>query len=151
MKFGLFIEEIWAKIAVGTLIYHWKSILAVGSKSGSNLAVGLPYYHWSRRINTDVIWAVRSRCMKEGKYHKKIMLHRYFVTRGDFFKISPIYLPEPIYRRYLRKYLPIYRRYFGDIYGNISPPIFLHEILCRPLPIHDISPIYPDIFLLCHD
>ena len=57
--------------------------------------------------------------------------HRYFVTRGDYFKISPIYLPEPIYRRY-----------FGDIYRNISPPIFLHEISCRPLLIHDISAIY---------
>ena len=63
--------------------------------------------------------------------------HQYFVTRGDFFKKSPIYLPEPIYRRY-----------FGNICINISPPIFLHEISCRPLPIHDISPIYPDIFLL---
>ena len=62
---------------------------------------------------------------------KSAIYHRYFVTRGDFFKISPIYLPEPIYRRY-----------FGDIYGNISPPIFLHEISCRPLPIHDISAIY---------
>ena len=76
---------------------------------------------------------------KNQRYISDISLiyHRYFTTRGDFFQISPIYLFEPIYRRY-----------FGDIYGNISPPIFLHEISCRPLPIHDISPIYPDIFLL---
>ena len=67
--------------------------------------------------------------------------HRFFATRDDFLKKSPIYFPEPIYRRY-----------FGDIYGNISSPIFLHEISCRPLPIHDISPIYPDIFLhACDD
>ena len=92
--------------------------------------------HLGRRINTGVICAVKSRCIKEGKYHQKIseispIYHRYFATRGDFFKISPIYLSEPIYRRY-----------FGDIYGNISPPIFLHEISCWPLPIHDISAIY---------
>ena len=121
MKFRLFIEEIWAKIVVGTLIYHWKSILAVGSKSGSNLAVGLPYYHWSRRINTDVIWAVRSCCMKEGKYHQKItdispIYHRYitdispiFCHQRRFFQkisnISPRTDILPIFWRYLRKYL----------------------------------------------
>ena len=65
--------------------------------------------------------------------------HRYFVTRGDFFFKFSIYLPKPIYCRY-----------FGDIYENISPPIFLHKISCQPLPIHDISPIYPDIFLLAY-
>ena len=65
---------------------------------------------------------------------RQIMLHE----GGEISpKKSPIYLSEPIYRRY-----------FGDIYGNISPPIFLHEISCRPLPIYDISAIYPDIFLL---
>ena len=36
----------------------------------------------------------------------------------------------------------IYRRYFGDIYGNISSPIFLYEISCRLIPIQDISAIY---------
>ena len=35
MKFGLFIEEIWAKIAIETLIYFWKSILAVIKKLGA--------------------------------------------------------------------------------------------------------------------
>ena len=83
-----------------------------------------------------MIWAVKSCCMKEGKYHQKIsdispIYHRFFATRGDFLKKSRIYLPEPIYRRY-----------YGDVYGNISSPIFLHEISCRLLPIHDISAIY---------
>ena len=57
--------------------------------------------------------------------------HWFFAIRGNFLKKSPIYLPEPIYDRY-----------FGDVYGNISSPIFLHEISCRPLPIHYISAIY---------
>ena len=66
------------------------------------------------------------------------MIYRRFIaTRGNFFTKSPIYLPQPIYRRY-----------FGDFCRNISISIFLHEISCRPLSIHDISTIYPDIFLL---
>ena len=41
--------------------------------------------HLGRWINTGVIWAVRSRCMKEGKYRKKIddlspINHRYIVN-----------------------------------------------------------------------
>ena len=40
MQNWLFIDEIWAKIAVGTLSYRLKLILAVGSQFGSNLAVG---------------------------------------------------------------------------------------------------------------
>ena len=60
-----------------------------------------------------------------------LIYHRFFATKGDFLKKSLIYFPEPIYGRY-----------FGDIYGNISSPIFLHEISCRLLPIHDISAIY---------
>ena len=31
MQNGLFIDKIWAKIAVGTLSYRWNSILVVGS------------------------------------------------------------------------------------------------------------------------
>ena len=44
--------------------------------------------------------------------------------------------------RFISNILAIYHRYFGDICENISPPIFLHEISCQPLPIHDISAIY---------
>ena len=47
-------DEIWVKITIGTLFYHWKSILAIGSKSGSNLAIGSLYYHWNH------IWAIGS-------------------------------------------------------------------------------------------
>ena len=152
------IDEIWAiyrrnlgqnscwninlplKINFGRWIKNWE-------QSGRWIAILPLESHLGRRINTDVIWAVRSCCMKEWKYHKKI---------ND---ISPIYLRyiadiSPIFchqRRFFQNISdispktdisPIYRRYFGDIYGNISPPIFLHEISCRPLPIHDISAIY---------
>ena len=124
------------KICFSRWITNWE-------QSGRWIAILPLKSHLDRRINTGVIWTVRSHCMKEGTYHQKIsdispIYHRFFATRGDFLKKSPIYLTEPIYRRY-----------FGNIYGNISSPIFLHEISCRPLPIHDISPIYPDIFL--HD
>ena len=135
------IDEIWAiyrinlgqnsrwninlqlKINFGRWIKNW-------DQSGRWIAILPLESHLDRWINTGVIWVVKSRCMKEGKYHQNIsdispIYHRYFATRGDFFKKSPIY-----------------RRYFGDIYGNISPSIFLHEISCQPLPIHDISAIY---------
>ena len=65
--------------------------------------------------------------------------HRYFATRGDFFKKSPIYLPEPIYRRY-----------FGDIYGNISSRFFSMKYRVDPSRytiyrryITDISRYFP--------
>ena len=54
MQNELFIDEIWAKIVVGTLSYRWNSILAVGSQIGSNLAVGSLYNRWNR------IWVVGS-------------------------------------------------------------------------------------------
>ena len=74
--------------------------------------------HLGRRINTDVIWTVRSCCMKEGKYHKKIS------------DISPIYLryiadilsPKAIFSKYLR-YIS-QNRYIADIlaiFTEISP------------------------------
>ena len=146
------IDEIWAiyrinlgknsrwninlplKINFGRWIKNWE-------QSGRWIAILPLESHLGHRINTGVIWAVRLRCMKEGKYHQKIsdispIYHRYFATRGDFFKKSPIYLSEPIYRRY-----------FGDIYRNISPPIFLHEISCRPLPIFSSLLISGILFL----
>ena len=154
------IDEIWA-------IYRRN--LGQNSRWNINLSLKINFGHWiknweqsdcwiailpleshlGRRINTDVIWTVRSCCMKEGKYHKKIsdilpIYHRYFVTRGDFFKISPIYLPEPIYRRYIADILAIfteisplqffftkyrvdpsrytiYRRYIADISRHFPP------------------------------
>ena len=135
------IDEIWAiyrinlgqnsrwninlplKINFGRWIKNWE-------QSGRWIAILPLEWHLGHRIKTDVIWAVISRCMKEGKYRQKIddlspIYRRYLANRGDFFKKSSIY-----------------RRYFGNICGNIFPPIFLHEISCRPLPIHDISTIY---------
>ena len=129
------IDEIWAiykrnlgqnshwninlslKINFGRWIKNWEQF-------GRWISVLPLESHIGRRINMGVIWAVRSCCMKDGKYCQKIRdlssIYRwYFTTRGDFLKKSPIY-----------------RQYFGDICGNISPPIFLHEISCWPLPIH---------------
>ena len=117
------------KINFGHWIKNWE-------QSGCWITILPLESHLGRQINMGVIWTIRSHCIKEGKYHQKIndlspIYRRYFSTRGDFFKKSPIYLPEPIYHRY-----------FGDIYENISLPIFSHEISCRPLPIYDISAIY---------
>ena len=50
MQNELFIDEIWAKIAVGTLSYCWNLILVVGSQFGSNLAIGSLYYHWDSNL-----------------------------------------------------------------------------------------------------
>ena len=65
--------------------------------------------HLGRQINTGVIWAVRSRCIKEGKYHQKIsdispIYHRYIID------ILP---PEAIFLKYLRYISP--NRYIADI------------------------------------
>ena len=50
MQNGLFIDEIWAKIAVEILSYRWNLILAIGSQFGSNLAVGSLYYRWDSNL-----------------------------------------------------------------------------------------------------
>ena len=50
MQNGPFIDEIWAKIAIGTLSYRWNLILVVGSQFGSNLADGSLYYHWDSNL-----------------------------------------------------------------------------------------------------
>ena len=94
------------KINFSRWIKNWE-------QSGRWIAILPLESHLSRQINTGVIWAVRSRCIKEGKYHQKIndispIYHRFFATRGDFLKKSPIYLPEPIYRRYIADILAIF-------------------------------------------
>ena len=100
---------------------HWIAILPLKS-------------HLGRRINTDVIWAVRSHCMKEGKYHQKI---------SDISPISPIYLryitdilpPQAIFSKNLRYISPsryivnispifwriLWRKIGGEIFLQISP------------------------------
>ena len=72
------------KINFGRWIKNWE-------QSGRWIAILPLESHLGRRINTGVIWAVRSRCMKEGKYHQKI---------SDISSILPIYL------RYITDILP---------------------------------------------
>ena len=69
------------KINFSRWIKNWE-------QSGRWIAILPLESHLDRRINTGVIWAVRSRCMKEGKYHQKI---------------SDI---SPIYHRYITDFLP---------------------------------------------
>ena len=108
-------------------------------QSGRWIAILPLESYLGHQINTGVIWAIRSRCMKEGKYHKKISDISIFCHHRRFFQkifdISPRIDISPIFWRYLRKYLLL---------------IFFHEISCRPFPIHDISAIYLDIFLLAN-
>ena len=113
------IDEIWA-------IYRrnlgqnscWNINLPLKINFGRWIVILPLESHLGRRINTDVIWTVRSCCMKEGKYHKKIS------------DISPIYLryiadilsPKAISSKYLR-YIS-QNRYIADIlaiFTEISP------------------------------
>ena len=77
------IDEIWAiykrnlgqnnrwninlplKINFGHWIKNWE-------QSGRWIAILPLESHLGCRINTSMIWAIRSRCMKEGKYRQKI-------------------------------------------------------------------------------
>ena len=162
MQNELFIGEIWAKIAIGRLFYLWKTILAIGSKSGRNLTVGSWYYHWIKpKFNLGFwiddhsrqTWRATSgpldqhgrdlgRQIKLEKGVKMLPKNRLFYSVKGCFSIKLV-----IYRLILinRRYID---NFFIDFYRNFSSPIFLHKILCRPLSIHDISSMYPDIFLL---
>ena len=117
-------DEIWT-------IYRRN--LGQNSRWNINLPLKINFGRW---INTNVIWAVRSRCMKEGIYLQKIndlspKYRRFIAARSDFsHKIVDLSLPtdiSAIFWRYFHKYLPL---------------IFLHEISCRPLLIHYILVIY---------
>ena len=79
-------------------------------QSGRWIAILPLESHLGRQINTGVIWAVRSRCIKEGKYHQKISdISLIFCHQRRFFEkisdISPRTDISPIFWRYLRKYL----------------------------------------------
>ena len=150
-----FIEEIWAKIAVGTPIYRWNSNLAVGSQSGTNLAVGSHYYRWNR------IWAIGStrgtskpsdrageRSEKSAKNRRFIaeispIYRRFPAATGDLMKKSPIYRDSAIYRRFIADLLAI----FGEISSfDFSPPYAVSPPSDTRY-IGDISPIFRDFFL----
>ena len=83
-------------------------------QSGRWIAILPLKSHLDRRINTGVIWTVRSHCMKEGTYHQKIsdispIYHRFFATSCHFLKNL--------------RYISLHR-YIGDIlaiFMEISP------------------------------
>ena len=150
------IDEIWAiyrrnlcqnsrwninlplKINFGRWIKNWE-------QSGLWIAILPLESHLGSRINTGVIWAIRSRCMKEGKIAKKSVIYLQYIAdilppEAIFSKNSDISSRVDIlsiFWLYLQKYLP----------SDFSP----RNIVSTPLDtryIGDISPIYPDIFLL---
>ena len=99
------------KINFGHWIKNWEQF-------GRWIAILPLESHLGRRINTGVIWAVKSCCMKEGKYRQKIgdlssINHRY---------IADIFPPEAIFSQ-KRRFISL-SRYITDIlaiFAEISP------------------------------
>ena len=85
------------KINFGCWIKNWK-------QSGRWIAILPLESHLGCQINTGVIWAVKLRCMKEGKYSKKIsdlspINHRYIADiLAIFAEISPLRFFSTKYR-----------------------------------------------------
>ena len=134
------IDEIWviyrinlAKIAIGTLIYHWKSILAVGLKTGSNMAVGSPYYLGITSKPSDhVAW-------RRGNIGKKSTIYLRY--------IADILPPEAIFSKNLR-YISS-SRYIADIlviFAKISPLRFFSTKYCVDPSQYTIYRWYIPIF-----
>ena len=121
MQNGVFIDEIWVKIAVGTLSYCWNSILAVGSQIGSNLAVGSLYNRWNRiwTVGSTRAWFGPSNHARErsdiSPKNRRYIAEKSAINwhHGDFPLKSLIY-----------RVSPIYCRFFGDFLQNIPPLIF---------------------------
>ena len=113
MQNGLFIDEIWAKIVVGTLSYRWNSILVVGSTR----AWTGPSDHIGER--TDI-------SQKKSPKNRRLI-----GVTSDFNEKSPIYRVSLIYLQFI-----------ADFLRKIGPPIYLHEMSCRFPPIRDILTIY---------
>ena len=144
MQNGVFIDEIWVKIAVGTLSYCWNSILAVGSQIGSNLAVGSLYNRWNRiwTVGSTRAWFGPSNHARErsdiSPKNRRYIAEKSAINwhHGDFPLKSLIY-----------RVSPIYCWFFGDFFAKYpSSNFFFHEMSCRPLSIHDISAIYRRYF-----
>ena len=149
------IDEIWAiyrrnlgqnscwninlllKINFGHWIKNWE-------QSSRWIAILPLESHIGHRINTGVIWAVRSHCMKEGKYRQKIddlspINHRY---------IADILPPEAIFSQNCR-FISL-SRYIADIlaiFAKISPLRFFstkyHVDPPNTRHITDISQHFP--------
>ena len=102
-------------------------------QSGHWIAILLLKSHLSRRINTDVIWTVKSRCVKEGEYRQFFgdLSAIYCLQKRFFHKIADI---SPIFWPFLRKYLSF----------DFSPR---NIVLTLP---DTLSSIYPETFLLAY-
>ena len=122
MQNGLFIDEIWAKIAVGTLSYRWNLILVVGSQFRSNLTVRSLYYRWDSNlaVETTRAWSGLSDHIGErgAIFRKKWpknrwyiadksaiywLLRQFFLKIGDLSRIADIL---PIFWWFFAKYRP---------------------------------------------
>ena len=105
-------------------------------QSGRWIAILPLESYLGHQINTGVIWAIRSRCMKEGKYHKK---------NQRYIDILP---PQAIFSKNLRYISP--NRYIADIlaiFTKISALDFFPRNIVSSLPdtryIGDISRYFP--------
>ena len=125
MQNGLFIDEIWAKIAIGTLSYRWNSILAVGSQIESNLVVGSLYYHWNSIL---VVRSTRAWYGPSNHVGERIDISQ---NIGNL---------SSIFWRFFTKNRP-----FDLSSWNVM------SLASNMRYINDISPIFRDIFLLADD
>ena len=107
------------KINFSRWIKNWE-------QSGRWIAILPLESHLGHRINTGVIWAFRSCCMKEGKYRQKIgdlspIYWRYITDiLAIFAKISPLRFFSTKYHVNPSRYT-IYRQYIADI-SRYFPP-----------------------------
>ena len=146
----------FGQIAVERWFYHWKTILAIRSKSGRNLTIGSWFYRWIKprfnlghQMHDHWRWAwfgpldQRRRDLSHQITQKKNKKNGQKIS--DFPSSSPIF---SIYRRFIVS--PLYIIDLSTIFTYIlqyfSLLINLHEISCRRPSIHDISSIYPNIF-----
>ena len=92
MQNRLFIDEIWGKIAVGTLGYRWNLILAVKSQIGSNLAIGSLYYRWNSNLAVGRDLGRQITLERGPIFRKKSTIYRRLIGVSDDFSLkSPIY------------------------------------------------------------
>ena len=144
----------WIKIQVK--FDHWNLNLTVGSHPDSIQGVGQKIVagihggqHLGCRINTSVIWAVRSRWREEQIFRQKIgdlspIFRRFSSAQAVFFIKSAVYRQMPINWRYMAIFCQ-----FSMIFLLFD---FYSQNIVSTSPdtryIGYISSIYPDIFLI---
>ena len=154
MQNGPFIDEIWAKIAIGTLSYRWNLILVVGSQFGSNLADGSLYYRWDSNLAVRSTWAWSGPSYHAGErgliFRKKWPKNRqYIADKSAIYWLPRRFFLKIAYLSLIANISAIYCWFFTKNHHSDISPRNIMSLASDTRYIADISRHFPPWFHPC--